>query len=215
MPHSPVQIAVLDACVLYPATLRNFILRLAEEEAFIPVWSDEIVSEFVRGVLRDRPAVKPENLHRTVWLMNNAFPDALVVGYGNLIKTLTLPDPNDRHVLAAALKARAPTIVTLNLKDFPADTLSKHDVVAVHPDDFVAGLLKSDPKMVERALHEQQRSLKNPPVTVADLLKTLEAQGMVQTVKVLRKRQVVDIYKTMCDSPPRVQPDVCRESATQ
>lgn len=188
MPPLPVQIAVLDACVLYPATLRNFILRLAEEDAFILKWSDEIVDEFVRGVLRDRPAVKPESLHRTVELMNHAFPDARVTGYSMLLKTLTLPDPDDRHVLAAALKAKATSIVTLNLKDFPAATLARRGIVALHPDVFVTGLLKSDPDMVERAFTAQQQSLKNPPVSVQDLLAKLEQQGLKDGIRLLRVR---------------------------
>lgn len=190
MPPLPVQIAMLDACVLYPATLRNFILRLAEEDAFVPAWSDEIVDEFVRGVLRDRPAVKLESLQRTVALMNDAFPDARVTGYGNLMRSLTLPDADDRHVLAAALKSKATTIVTLNLKDFPAATMAKHGIAAVHPDAFVAGLLNSDPDMVGRAFAAQQQSLKNPPVSVPDLLAKLELQGLNDSMRQFRVRLV-------------------------
>ncbi len=188
MPPFVPQIAVLDACVLYPATLRDFLLRLADEDAFIPKWSDEIVGEFVRGVLRDRHAVSPERLQRTVGLMNEVFPDARVTGYNKWIKTITLPDPDDRHVLAVAIKAKATAIVTLNLKDFPASILAGHGIVAVHPDAFVVGLLQSALDMVERAFVAQRLSLKNPPVTMWDLLAKLEQQGLQDSVRLLRGR---------------------------
>lgn len=188
MQSLPVHIAVLDACVLYPATLRDFLLQLAEQDAFGPKWSDEIIHEFVRGVLRDRPGVKPERLQRTVELMNDAFPDARVTGHGRLVTALTLPDPDDRHVLAAAIRAKATSIVTLNLKDFPAPTLAQHGIVAVHPDAFVAGVLKAAPQMVEQAFVAQQQALKNPPVLVADLLDKLEQQGLKDSMRLLRVR---------------------------
>ena len=118
-------------------------------------------------------------LRKSVDAMNAAFAEALVTGHSHLTGTLTLPDPDDRHGLAAAIEAEVRTIVTLNLKDFPAAALAKHHIVAVHPDAFVAWLMKNDPTPVERAFAAQQASLKNPPVSVADLLTTLERQGMV------------------------------------
>jgi predicted nucleic acid-binding protein len=183
-----VQTAVLDACVLHPATLRNFLLRLAEEGAFIPVWSDKIVDEFVRAVVQTRHTVKPESMRRTVELMNGAFPDARVAGYGKLIKALRLPDPDDRHVLAAAIKAKAAANVTFNSRHFPAGTLADQGIVACHPDAFVDGLLKSNPGAVERAFGELRRSLKNPPVSVPELLAKLEQQGMMESGRLLRRR---------------------------
>lgn len=181
-------IVVLDACVLYPASLRDFLLCLAEQGCLRPAWSSDIVDEFVRNILADRPDLDRRQLRRTVDAMNAAFPEALAKGYEHVIATLTLPDVDDRHVLAAAIKAKATTIVTLNLKDFPASELAKHRVVAIHPDAFVVGLMKTDPTIVERAFAAQRRSLKNPPVSVVDLLATLERRGMVETVRLLRVR---------------------------
>jgi len=125
---------------------------------------------------------------RAVARMNDTFTEAVVSGFDQHVNSLTLPDPDDRHVLAAAVKAKATTIVTLNLKDFPAATLAKHGIVAVHPDAFVVGLLKTDPDMVERAFVAQQQSLKNPPVSVGDLLAKLEKQGLKESTQLLRIR---------------------------
>jgi predicted nucleic acid-binding protein len=184
------EIVLLDACVLYPAALRDFMLRLARQDAFRPRWSDPILDEFVRNVLKNIPDLQPANLARTVGRMNDTFSEAVVVDFEHLLQQLHLPDPDDRHVLAAALKAKATTIITMNLKDFPAATLSRHGVAAVHPDAFVMNLLTSDPSMVERAFAAQQQSLKNPPISVANLMDKLERQGLIDSMSVLRVRLV-------------------------
>lgn len=181
-------IVVLDACVLYPASLRDFLLCLAEQGCFRPGWSADIVEEFVRNILADRPDLERRQLHRTVQAMNAAFPEACVTGYDPIVKALALPDPGDRHVLAAAIKARASVIVTLNLRDFPLAELAKYGTVAMHPDAFVVDLMKADSSAVERAFRVQLKSLKNPPVTVEDLLATLERRGMVEMAGLLRAR---------------------------
>jgi predicted nucleic acid-binding protein len=81
-----------------------------------------------------------EQLDRTSSFMDRAVPDALVSGYESLIEGLRLPDPDDRHVLAAAIKCNASVLVTFNLRDFPKDVLDIFDVEAMHPDDFIADL---------------------------------------------------------------------------
>jgi hypothetical protein len=103
-----------------------------------------------------------------------------------LTDALTLPDLDDRHVLAAAIRGGADAIVTFNLADFPADTLARYDVVALHPDDFLVALLNLEPGAVCAVVKAQRESLRNPPKTAEDLLATLEAQGMTQTVARLR-----------------------------
>lgn len=95
--------AIYDACVLYPAPLRDFLLRLAMTELFRARWSDHIHGEWMNGVVRNRPDIPIEQLDRTRKLMNQAVPDCLVTGYEELMDSLQLPDPNDRHVLAAAI----------------------------------------------------------------------------------------------------------------
>jgi hypothetical protein len=115
--------------------------------------------------------------------------DGLVTGYESLIPGLTLPDDNDRHVLAAAIRARADVIVTFNLKDFPAEYLSQFDIEAQHPDDFVFHLTDLNPEAVCEAAKRQRASLKSPPMSVADFLGIMEQQRLPKTAAFLRQRQ--------------------------
>ena len=133
--------ALYDACVLYPAPLRDLLLQLALTGLFRARWSATIHDEWTRNVLLDRPDLTAAQLQHTRALMDAAVPDALGAGYEKLIPSLTLPDPDDRHVLAAALRGRCDVIVTYNLKDFPAEILSADDIEAQHPDEFIGHLL--------------------------------------------------------------------------
>ena len=100
---------------------------------------------------------------------------------------LTLPDSDDRHVLAAAIRSSTNVIVTFNLDDFPLETLKKWGIEAQHPDDFINHLLNLAPHLVCAATKRQRESLKNPPVSVDDFLAALERQGLAQTVAELRR----------------------------
>ncbi len=119
--------------------------------------------------------------------MNRTIRDVRVTGYEPLIDDLSLPDPDDRHVLAAAVKAGAQVIVTFNLKDFPVPALEPFGIEAKHPDDFVSETIDLAPGPVASAVSEQARSLKNPPTSLAILLNTLAERGLVQSVAKLRK----------------------------
>ena len=123
--------------------------------------------------------------------MNEAVRDCLVTGYEDLSESLFLPDPDDRHVLAAAIRANAEVIVTFNLKDFPPGVLANHNIEAQHPDEFLASLFDAAPGAVCAAVKRQREGLRNPPKTVDELLVTLESQGLVQLVT--RLRQFVDL----------------------
>lgn len=104
-----------DVCVLYPAPLRDLLMHIAVTDLYRAKWTDAIHDEWTRNVLKDRPDLKPEQLQRTRDLMNALARDCLVTGYERLIDAVTLPDPDDRHVLAAAIRAGADIIVTFNL----------------------------------------------------------------------------------------------------
>jgi predicted nucleic acid-binding protein len=117
--------AFLDACVLYPAPLRDLLMELAVADLFRAKWSTQVHEEWIEAVLAERADLTRERLQRTRTLMEAHVRDALVSGYEELIESLDLPDPDDRHVLAAAIRGRADLIVTANLKDFPADRLAK------------------------------------------------------------------------------------------
>ena len=168
-------IALLDACVLYPAALRDVLMWLAVTLAYEPRWTEEIHAEWMRNVLADHPDVKPELLERTRILMDRVNPKCLVSGYEARIPELELPDENDRHVLAAAIESRASTIVTFNLRDFPRNALAPHRIRAVHPDAFLVSLLTRNRDRCLRGFRQHRASLKNPPKTVDEYLSTLTA----------------------------------------
>lgn len=176
---------VYDACVLYPAPLRDFLMRLALTDLFRAKWTEAIHEEWIRNVLAKRPELQAQ-LGRTKDLMDSHVRDALVTGYEYLIPSLDLPDPNDRHVLAAAICSRSDLIVTFNLKDFPAETLSKYGIEAVHPDDFIADLFDLNASKVLEAAGRHRKSLKNPEKSVEDYLDTLLNQGLPETVSLLK-----------------------------
>src|SRR5215213_9354771 len=115
---------IYDACVLYPAPLRDLLIRLAARGVVHARWTDQILDESFRNILANRPDLLPTALARTRDLMNRALRDVGVTGYEGLIGSLDLPDPNDRHVLAAAIRAGAQVIVTTNLDDFPESSLA-------------------------------------------------------------------------------------------
>lgn len=179
--------AFFDANVLYPAELRNFIMRLALRGLFRARWSDQVHEEWINAVLRQRPDIGRSRLERTRDLMNAYAEDCLVTGFESLIEALDLPDPNDRHVLAAAIRTGAGVIVTYNLRDFPAAKLEPYGLDAQHPDEFLTHLLDLSPGSAVAAAKEHRHSLKNPPFTSQEYLSLLERQELTQTVAILRK----------------------------
>ena len=179
--------AFYDANVLYPSDLRNFLMHLALTDLFRARWSADVHEEWIESLLRKRPDLSREKLDRTRALMDEHAPDALVTGYHDLIPGLHLPDPHDRHVLAAAICGRADVIVTMNLKDFPAVALAPYGIEAQHPDEFILHLLSLAPGRVAAAAQDHRNSLKNPPKTIDEYLAALEAQVLTQTVSALRQ----------------------------
>jgi len=183
---------VLDACVLFPAPLRDFLMHLALLDVFEARWTEEIHSEWIRNVLEMRPELSLVQLTRTKDLMNSHVRDCLVSGYEKLIETLTLPDENDRHVLAAAIHCKAQAILTFNLRDFPKTILSQFGMKAISPDVFLAELFAAEADNIALAFERQLKSLKNPPKTREELLQTLESNGLRETVAKLREQLTVD-----------------------
>lgn len=180
--------AVLDACVLYPADVRDLLMWLAWHGLYRPRWTDAIHEEWIRNVLEDRPDLPRERLERTRRLMEEAVLDASVRGYEGLIDGFALPDPDDRHVLAAAIHCGAERIITSNLKDFPAQVLSTHGVEAQHPDDFVLELMDADEDAVIATARRHRSSLKEPPKTVEEYLSGLADARLRRTAARLALR---------------------------
>jgi predicted nucleic acid-binding protein len=173
---------VYDACVLYPATLRDLLIELAVTKLFRARWSDTIHDEWMRNVLANKPHLQRQQLERTRSLMDVAVPGSLVTGFEELIPTLELPDPDDRHVLAVALHSEAQAIITFNLSDFPSKILEPLGVEAIHPDTFVMQLLTLDALRVVQAIRTTRTRLRNPPREADEHLESLERQGVVRSV---------------------------------
>jgi hypothetical protein len=175
-----------------PRRVARFVYALGGTNAFQAKWTEEIHAEWMRSVLENRPDLNTGQLQRTKDLMNLHAQDALVTGYESLISTLTLPDANDRHVLAAAIHAGAEVICTFNLRDFPASVISPYGIEAREPDDFLSFLYDADAVTFFQATELQRRGLKHPPKSQEEFWATLEAQRLPETVKRLRQHQTTE-----------------------
>jgi hypothetical protein len=125
------------------------------------------------------------SIERTRLLMEASLDDAMVSGYEPLIETVTLPDADDRHVLAAAIHCGARVIVTANLRDFPREILALHDIEAQHPDAFILGLLTNFPDEVLATMRRLRRGLNKPQMTPAELLAVMSRQGLSASAEAL------------------------------
>jgi predicted nucleic acid-binding protein len=179
-------VVVYDANVLYPNTLRDLLIRIAQTGLVQAKWTVQILDEVFTNLRTNRPDLDPARLDRTRDLMSRAVRDCRVTGYESLVEGLSLPDPDDRHVLAAAIRARAQVIVTHNLADFPAEALQTWDIEAKSPDDFVLDQLDLNRDAVYGAVQRVADSWANPPGTVADIIAALERDGLAQTAASLR-----------------------------
>ncbi len=179
-------IVVYDAAALYPNAQRDLLIRIARHGLVQAKWTHQILDEMLAARQRRNPDVAPANLERLRDLMNSSLADCLVTGYEPLIDGLKLPDPDDRHVLAAAIKAAAQVIVTTNLKDFPASTLSDWSIEAKSPDDFVVDQVNIDDRIVFSCVQEIANARQRSPQTAQDVLAELENVGLVRSVAALR-----------------------------
>ena len=181
-------IVIYDANVLYPNTLRDLLIRIAQLPHLVQAkWTDEILDEMLEALRKNRPDISEEKASRLRELMNKAVRrDCLVVGYEPLVEVLDLPDPDDRHVLAAAVKVNAQLIVTWNRKDFPQGKLAPWGVRAKSPDDFVRDTMGIDSQAVWACVQQIVDSRTRPPVTVEDVLDELERDGLVRSVAAMR-----------------------------
>lgn len=177
--------ALLDANVLYPAPVRDLLLQLAVTDLFKAKWSADIHREWMEALLRNEPGRDRAKLERTRDLMDSATRDALVTGYESLIPSLNLPDPKDRHVLAAAIAGRCDVIVTQNLKHFPDDALKPFGIEAQHPDEFLCNHMHLATGLFCSAVAKVRARLNNPPYTVEEYLSILTQQGLVATASEL------------------------------
>ena len=177
--------AVLDACVLYPASLRDLLIRLSRAGFFRARWSHQILDEMLDNLVENGGHDR-ERLGRTRTLMIRAIDESLVEGYEPLVDGLVLPDPDDRHVLAAAIHAGAGAIVTHNTKDFPESALRPHGIRLIRPDEFVHEFILALPDQVLEVIRGQRADLKNPPYSPDQLIGRFQEVGLERTARFLR-----------------------------
>lgn len=150
-------------------------------------WTEHIHQEWMRSLLKNRPDLSKEKVQKIREKMDLHVRDGLVEGYEELIEGLTLPDPDDRHILAAAIRANAQTIVTFNLSDFPKHVTAKYEVDVQHPDEFLRHLIDLSPAKVIETVRETRLGLNNPPKTTVEYLSILEQQSLPRTVAYLKE----------------------------
>lgn len=180
--------AVLDANVLVPIRLVDTLLRLAERDLFRPLWTAKILEEARRALVKVHPDLDPARIDARFRSMNEMFEGACVTGWEPLVEGLKLPDPDDRHVVAAALRGGAETIVTANLVDFPKDSLEPLGLHAVTPDEFLLDALDLDEADTLATLDDQVTALRRPPMTLAQVVSSLEAAGAPGFAAAVRAR---------------------------
>ena len=178
---------VYDACVLFPAALRDLLMRLTVAGLCRARWTDEILDEAFESLKAARPDLDPARLARTRGRMCEAVRDGLVTGHSDLVESLELPDPEDRHVLAAAIRCGAQAIITDNVKDFPEAALRPYGIQVLSPDELVLELIETAPDRVVEVVRLQAVALKNPPTTLEALLAKLTRQGLARSVLVLKE----------------------------
>ena len=170
-------VVILDANVLFPFRVRDVLLTFAQEGLFRARFTDEIIGEWTRNLIRQKPHLEASVLAQ-VAALRFAFDDCFVTGHKPLIAGLTLPDKDDRHVLAAAIRCSAQIIVTENLKDFPASVLGQYDLEALGADDMLANTFDLFPQRGSRALRNVRARYRNPPMTASEFLLDLTRCGL-------------------------------------
>jgi predicted nucleic acid-binding protein len=160
-------------------------MELAVTDLYRARWTEHIQAEWLRNVLEKAPQFETQ-LKRTQQMMNANVRESLVIGYEDLIEGLHLPDPDDRHVLAAAIRCQAQVIVTFNLKDFPLDYLARFGVEAQHPDVFLLHVLDLNERVFLRCVEDIIERLRKPPMTRDQYLDSLVRQSLPNTVTKLR-----------------------------
>ena len=176
----------LDTCALYPATLCDTLLRIAERGVYRPHWSADVLAELERN-LGKIPTVGMPGARRRVAHMTAAFEDAMVFGYADLIPAMSC-DPKDAHVLAAAVASECQVIVTFNVKYFPSESVLPHDLDVVHPDDFLLDQLDLYLDTVLESLSAQSLESSRPKLTWAGLTTALERCGLPRFGAELRRK---------------------------
>ena len=183
--------AFLDANVLFGARIRSLFMQAAQSGLFRARWSDRVHDEWIAAVLARRPDIDEGKLQRVRQHMDAAVPDCLVTGYEDFVVALDLPDPDDRHVLAAAIVGRASCIVTFNEADFPVDVLERYGLHTRHPDRFLLDLESLESGALIEAARADKRHYRNPPLTAEAYIDGLRRCGLTDTADYLTRVKIL------------------------
>lgn len=178
-------VVILDANILYPFRIRDALLRFFEAGLFRARWTNEILDEWQGALKKNKPHTQASIVSQRQ-AMAEVFEDAWVEGYEPLVPSLSLPDADDRHVLAAAIRCGAQHIITENKKDFPAVELSKFSIEAVSADQFLSDTFELYPPKAAAALKKMRTAYRNPPMTRSEFLLDLNRAGLPKLVHVAR-----------------------------
>jgi hypothetical protein len=173
-------VVIFDACILYPFHLRNIVVQIAVDRLVDARWTDEIHDEWIRNLAANVPAIPIERLQITRRLMNGALPHAMVAGYQGHVQAVTLPDPDDRHVVAAGIAGGASVVLTWNLLDFPVRELKKHGLRRQTPDALLVDLYNKVPDLTLASLANARRNLSKTRVSASDFVDILKNQKLIQ-----------------------------------
>ncbi|MCC6888922.1 MAG: PIN domain-containing protein [Hyphomicrobiales bacterium] len=180
-------VAVFDACILYPFHLRNVVVQAAVDRLVEARWTDAIHDEWIRNLAAGAPAIPAERLQTTRRLMNEVLPTAMVSGYENHMPAVNLPDPNDRHVVAAGIAASASVILTWNLRHFPAKELKKFGLRKETPDAFLSDLYDRVPDLMIGSLANARQNLTKTGTSATDFIDILRHQQLVGLARCAQK----------------------------
>ncbi len=178
-------VVVLDANVLYPFRMRDILLRFYHAGLFRGRWTEEILREWISNLLTAKPELQ-RSIESQLSAIKRAFPEALVTGYEPTVPGLEMPDPDDRHVLAAAIKCGAQHIVTQNLSDFPSAILDEFGIEAIDADEFLYRTFELYPAEAVEVLKALRQSYKNPPYSPSEFVMDLTAKGLPKLASQVR-----------------------------
>jgi hypothetical protein len=172
---------IYDANIFFASFRRTVMMHLAQAGIFRARWTEDIHREWMSRLKERRPEIDIEKIQRTRGLIDSSVPDCLVRNYRAIAKGLELPDENDRHVLAAGIKAGAQVIVTCNVRDFPSEILNEYDIEAQHPDDFILYQKEENLTLVIDKLRRCRLEFQSPACSVEEFIQRLRSNELPLT----------------------------------
>ncbi len=179
-------VVLLDANVLFPFRVRDVLLTFAHEGLFRARLTDDILNEWTRSLVRLKPHLEA-SVREQEEMIRDVFDECFVTGYQPFINSLVLPDPDDRHVLAAAIRCSAQVIVTENKRDFPSTVLDDYGIEVLGADDMLVSTYELFRPDAARALSHVRRRYKTPPMNASEFLFDLTRSGLPKLAAAARR----------------------------